>query len=44
MTFDVYITDLKDEIREQLINTMGWNGNENYDVIPLFTIQKEEEE
>ena len=40
--FEIYLTDLKPEVQEAYIEFYGDDGN--FDVFPLFTIEKPEEE
>ena len=40
--FEIYIYDLRDEVQEQLIEFLGDGGN--YDVFPIATIMRGEEE
>jgi len=41
--FDIFIYDLKEEVQEKLIKFLGGN-NGNYDVIPITTFYRDEEE
>lgn len=42
-TMEFFITDLKPEVQEELIEFLG-GENGNYDVFPLFTLEVEEDE
>lgn len=41
MVFEIYIDDLKPEVKAKLVSFLGDNGN--FDVFPLAAIGREEE-
>jgi len=41
--FDIYIDDLKPEVKEKLIEFLG-GENGNYDVCPITTLEKYDDE
>lgn len=40
--FEIFIDDLKDDVKEELIKFLGDNGN--FDFIPLAIVENDEEE
>lgn len=45
LSFEIYITDLKEDVQRQLLEQLGITTPEqgNYDITPLCTINIEEE-
>ena len=41
-TFEIFITDLKEDVQKELIEFLG-GKNGNYDTFPLITIYKDDE-
>lgn len=39
--FEIYLDDLKDDVKAKLVSFLGDNGN--FDVIPLASIEREKE-
>lgn len=39
---EIYLSDLKPEVQEAVVNYMG--DNMNWDVFPLFTLEKEDDD